>query len=47
MMKKIHEANRHWNDWKLQLHWNKLEWVNQRSKIKRKNSIQFHQRKIY
>ena len=24
----------YWNDWKLQLHWNKLDWVNPRSQIK-------------
>ena len=35
-IKKIHEANRHWNDRKFQLRWNKLEWVNQRSINKRK-----------
>ena len=21
-------ANQSWNDWKFQIHWNKLEWVN-------------------
>ena len=25
---KINEANKWWNDWRLQLHWNKLEWAN-------------------
>ena len=40
---KLHTANRNWNDWKLQLHWNKLEWVKSRSKIKRKKSIQLIQ----
>ena len=25
--KKLYESNRWWNDWKFQLHWNKLEWV--------------------
>ena len=24
---KLYEANRQWNDWKSQLHWNKIEWV--------------------
>ena len=24
----------YWNYWKLELHWNKLEWINPRSKIK-------------
>ena len=32
--KKLYEANRHWNDWILQLDWNKLEWINPRRKIK-------------
>ena len=31
--------------WRFQLHWNKLEWVNTRSKIKRKNPIQNFQEK--
>ena len=26
--KKLYEANKWWNDWKFQLHWHKLEWVN-------------------
>ena len=34
-IKKLYEANQWWNDWKLQLHWNKLEWVIPRSQIKR------------
>ena len=33
-IKKIHKVNRYRNDWKFQLHWNKLGWVNPRSKIK-------------
>ena len=32
---KIYEANKRWNDWKLQLHWNKLEWVDPKSNPKR------------
>ena len=27
IQKKLYESNRSWNDWKFQLHWNKLEWV--------------------
>ena len=38
---KLHTANMNFNDWKFQLHWNKLEWVNPRSKIKRKNLFNF------
>ena len=24
-------TNQSWNDWKFQIHWNKIEWVNPRS----------------
>ena len=41
--KKLYEANKWQNYWKSQLHWYNLEWVNQRSKRKRKNPIQFLQ----
>ena len=34
-IKKLYKANTWWNDWKLQLHWNKLEWVNTISRTKR------------
>ena len=44
---KLYTANRNLNDWKFQFHWNKLDWVNPRSKIKRKNPILCLQRKIY
>ena len=27
ILKKLYESNRWWNDWRFQLHWNKLEWV--------------------
>ena len=33
-IKKVYEANSHWNNWKLQLRCNKIEWVNKRSQIK-------------
>ena len=33
----LHMANQNWNDWKIQIHWNKFEWVNPRSRIERKN----------
>ena len=29
--RKLHKANKVWNDGKFQIHWNKLEWVNPRS----------------
>ena len=41
--KKLHTANRNWNNWRFQLYWNKLDWVNPRSEIKRKKPIQFIQ----
>ena len=31
IQKKLYESNRWWNDWKLQLHWNKLEWADPES----------------
>ena len=34
--RKLHEANQAWNDWKLQVHWNKLEWVIPRSRDEQK-----------
>ena len=34
----IYESNKWWNDWKFQSHWHNIEWVNPRSKIKRKNT---------
>ena len=33
---KLHKANQDWNNWKFQIHWNKLEWVNSRSRDERK-----------
>ena len=33
------EANQYWNDWKFHIHWNKLEWVNPRSRDERKNKF--------
>ena len=34
IQKKLYEANRWWNDWRFQLHWNKLEWVYPKSNPK-------------
>ena len=34
--RRLTEANQMWNDWKFQIHWNKLEWVHQRSCDKRR-----------
>ena len=36
---KLKKANKEWCDWKFQIHWNKLEWVNPRSRDERKKSI--------
>ena len=32
-------ANQSWNDWKFQIPWDKLEWLNPRSLIERKNTF--------
>ena len=29
-------TNQNWNDWKFQIHWNKLEWVHPRISIEQK-----------
>ena len=33
------EDNQYWNDWKFQIQWNKLEWVNPRSRDEQKNQF--------
>ena len=30
--RRLTEANQYWNYWKFQIYWNKLEWVNSRSR---------------
>ena len=45
--KKIYEANRWWNDWKFQLHWNKLEWVDPKSTPKIVKPISVSSKKFY
>ena len=35
--RRLTKANQYWNNWKLQIHWNKLEWVNPRSRDEREN----------
>ena len=44
IQKKLYEANRWWNDWKFQLHWNKIEWVDPKYNPKRVNPILFLQK---
>ena len=36
--RKLYTDNMNWNDWKYQLNWNRLEWVNPRSKTARKKT---------
>ena len=47
IQKKLYEANRWWNDWKFQLHWNKLEWVDPISTPKRVKPYSVSSKKIY
>ena len=35
--RRLTEANQEWNDWKFQIHCNKLQWVNPRSHDERNN----------
>ena len=35
IQKKLYESNKCWNDWRFQLHWHKLEWVDTKSTPKR------------
>ena len=35
--RKLTEANQYWNYCKFQIHYNKIEWVNPRSRYKQKN----------
>ena len=37
--RRLTEANQEWCDWKFQIHWNKIEWVNPRIHYERKNSF--------
>ena len=39
--RRLTEANQEWCDWKFQIHWNKLEWVNPRSRDERKIHFMF------
>ena len=32
--KQLYEANKWWNDWRFQLHWHTLEWVDNKSNPK-------------
>ena len=43
----LQTSNSNWNDWKFQIHWNMLDWVNPRSKIVRKNLFNFFKEIMY
>ena len=43
---KLYEANKWWDDWKFQLHWNKLEWVNPKTLIKRDKPYSVSSKKL-
>ena len=43
--RELHTDNSNWNDCRFQLHWNKLDWVNTRSKIVRKTLFKFFKKK--
>ena len=44
--RKLHEANQAWNNWKFKIHWNKLEWLNPRSRDEQKNRFCVSSKKI-
>ena len=46
-LKDLCEDNKWWNDWRFQLHWQKIERVNPRSKIKRNKPYSFSTNKFY
>ena len=43
----LFRSNMLWNDWKFQLHWNRLEWVNPRSTPKRVKPFSVSSKKFY
>ena len=45
--KKLYESNRWWNDWKFQLHWNMLEWVDPKSSPKRVKPFSVSSKNFY
>ena len=47
IQKKLYEANRRGIDWKLLLHWNKLEWVDPKSNPKRVKPFSVSSKKFY
>ena len=47
IQKKLYAANRWWNIWKSQLHWNKLEWVDPKYNPKRVKPFSVSSKKFY
>ena len=47
LIKNIYESNRWWNDWKFQLHCNKLEWVHPKSTPKISMAYSVSSKKFY
>ena len=47
IQKKLYEANKWWNDWKFQLHWNNFEWVDPKYLIKRDKPYSVYSKKFY
>ena len=47
IQKKLYASNRWWNDWKFQLHWNKLEWFDPKSTPKRVKPFSVSSKKFY
>ena len=41
------QSNRWWNDWKFQLHWNMLEWVDPKSTPKRVKPFSVSSKRFY
>ena len=46
-LKNPYKANKWWNDWKFQLHWNKLECVDPKSNPKRVKPFSVSSKKFY
>ena len=47
IQKNIYEANKWWNDWRFQLHWHKLEWVDPKSITKRDKPYSVSSKSFY
>ena len=45
--RRLTETNQEWCDWKFQIHWNKLELVNPRSRDERKNPFCVSSKKMF